>query len=151
MFINCILCTKDVSFIVFKNNTETFPFIAEVQIAAVVWNSFVLEKHVAHWYGNEHTLCFSKCRGGSFQFSVFSTATLKWASALCSACVHLAKILAVFPSLLEVDFEILLYLTSLHVKLDRIILLPLSCEVATCSLFLDYYYTITYFFYGKKQ
>lgn len=68
----------------------------------------------------------------SVKVAEFCTATLKWALALCGACVQLAKILPVFPSLLEVDLQILQYLTSLHVKLDRIILLPFSCEVATC-------------------
>lgn len=58
---------------------------------------------------------------------------LRGALALCSAYIQLAKILAVFPSLLAVDFEILLYLTLLHVKLDTATLLPFSCELAMCS------------------
>lgn len=63
LFINSTLCTKHVSFNVFNNNSETVPFISKVQVAAVMWNSFVLEKHVAQWYGNEPTLCFSQCQG----------------------------------------------------------------------------------------
>lgn len=36
VYINCNPCTKDVSFIVFNNNTETFSFVYKVQIVALV-------------------------------------------------------------------------------------------------------------------
>lgn len=55
----------------------------------------------------------------------------------------LAKILVVFPSLWVVGFEILLYLASLQVKLDKLMLLPFSFERATCSwLLLDEYHAM---------
>lgn len=64
----------------------------------------------------------------------------------------LAKILAVFPSLWVVGFEIVLYLASLQVKLDRLMLLPFSCEVATCSwLSLGEYYAMFVSFIVKTN
>lgn len=64
----------------------------------------------------------------------------------------LAKILAVFPSLWAVGFEIVLYLASLQVKLGRLMLLPFSCEVATCSwLSLGEYYAMFVSFIVKTN